>query len=114
MPIHKVYALIYEEKVQNIIVCDDFEMSNYLARAVYGEGAYAIDCYYIPCSIGDIFKDGILYKTLEDGTIKEYKYNPAPTTTETQVQELSSTVDFLTMMVGADTYVSQDSETEEA
>ena len=44
MIVHQVYAMIYEEEVKNVFVCDNYEMANYLARATYGDDAFSVDC----------------------------------------------------------------------
>lgn len=61
MIVHQVYALILNEKVENIFVCDNYEMANHVARAGYGNEAFAIDCLQYPCMIGDIYRDGVFY-----------------------------------------------------
>lgn len=81
MIVHQVYAQIHEQVIKNIIVCDNYTRANYLARATYGEDAFAVDCLQYPCCIGDTHIDGVFYR--EDGTIIE----PLPTQ-EQEVSEL--------------------------
>lgn len=110
MAVHQVYAQIYQGIVQNVIVCTDFEMANYLARAIYGDEAFSINCSKIPCGPGDLYRDGLFYKVLEDGT--ERLIGSAPSL-EDQISELSATVDFLSMVVpDASTLTSTEEETE--
>lgn len=87
MIVHQVYALISEEKVQNICVCDNYEMANYIARASYGDEAFAVDCLQYRCIIGDIYRDGSFYrKDDESGEEILIKYEP---TQEQQVETLN-------------------------
>ena len=85
MIVHQVFAEIWQETVQNIMVCDNYEMANYIARCSYGEDAFAVDCLQYPCSIGDKYLDGAFFHVKEDGSLRPVKYIP---TQEQQVQEL--------------------------
>ena len=67
MIVHQVYALIFDEKVQNVCVCDDYEMANFISRATYGNEAFAVDCLQYGCSIGDAYRNGIFYRLNENG-----------------------------------------------
>lgn len=88
MIVHQVYAQIYNETVQNIIVCSDYEMANYLARCAYGDTALAVDCLQYPCQIGDKYREGIFYSVnFETGEQTPIQYVP---TQEQQVQQLQS------------------------
>lgn len=62
MTVHQVYALISDEKVLNICVCDNYEMANHIARAAYGTSAFAVDCLQYPCAIGDSYRAGTFYR----------------------------------------------------
>lgn len=67
----RIFAQIYEDTVQNRIVCDDYEMANYLARCTYGETAFAVECNQYRVNVGDKYIGGIFY--LSDGeTIAAY------------------------------------------
>ena len=88
MIVHQVYALISEETVQNICVCDDYEMANYIARASYGSDAFAVDCLQYYCAIGDSYRDGNFYHLNEEtGEEEVVKYSP---TQEQQVDTLTN------------------------
>lgn len=87
MIVHQVYALIYNEKVENVCVCDNYEMANYIARATYGNEAFAVDCLQYPCAIGDFYKEGIFYRLIEE-TGEEFIIEYVPTQ-EQQVQTLN-------------------------
>lgn len=87
MIVHQTYAQIQEDEVKNIIICDNYELANYLARATYGQEAFAVDCTQYPCGIGDSYRDGTFYRILEDGTPKQIDYIP---TAEQQVEQLQA------------------------
>ncbi len=50
---NQIFSLIHEDKIQNIIVADNYETANQLARMVYGDEAFAVDTTQYPVSIGD-------------------------------------------------------------
>ena len=62
MTAHEVYALIHDGMVQNIVVAYSYEDANRVARAVYGNGAIAVDCLQYPCEVGDKYVNGVFYK----------------------------------------------------
>lgn len=84
MIVHQTYALIYNEKVENIFICEDYELANQLARAAYGDSAIAVDCLQYPCGIGDSYIDGIFYHTNENNENTPVEYIP----TETQALDI--------------------------
>lgn len=81
MIVHQVFAIVHEEIVQNIIVCDNYELANQLAKGTYGNEAIAVDCLQYRCFKDCKYKDGKFYD-LED---KEIPYVP---TQEQQVATL--------------------------
>lgn len=94
MIVHQVFAEISEGVVQNIMVCDNYELANYLARCTYGDEAFSVDCLQYRCSIGDKYHDGLFWHVEEDGTETEIAYVP---TQEQQVAELQALNDELTI-----------------
>lgn len=62
MVAHEVFAMIFDETVQNVVV-GHYEETNRVARCVYGDDAFAVDCTQYPCEIGDKYIDGIFYKS---------------------------------------------------
>lgn len=97
MLVHQVYAMVdKDEIVQNITVGENYEDANRIARAVYGDNAFAVDCLQYPCSIGNIYHDGRFWELKEDGTKAEIDYVP---TQEQQVQSLQAENDELTLVV---------------
>lgn len=82
----KPYIMIDPEgTVQNIAMCDNYEEANQVARAVYGDTAFA-DEYKWLVQPGDRFRDGVFYTV--DGDIEEpAEYIP---TEEEQIIQLSA------------------------
>lgn len=99
MIVHQIFAQIHEEKVQNIIVCDNYEMANWLARATYGDEAFAVDCLQYPCGIGDKYREGFFYRINDDESETVINYVP---TVEQQVPALNAQVSYLAMMTETD------------
>lgn len=97
MIVHQIYAEIFENEVKNIIVCDNYETANWLAKASYGEDAFAVDCLQYPCSIGDKYSNENFSKVSEDGAeIAIVQVS----TTEDDVKELTAKIEYLSMMSG--------------
>ena len=67
--VHPTYALIKDERIKNVIKCDNYEVANQLARSEYGQDAIGVDCSQYLCGIGDFFVNNTFYsKTVnEDG-----------------------------------------------
>lgn len=86
MIVHQVFAQILDNEVNNVIVCENYELANWLARATYGEEAFAVDCLQYSCSLGDQYRDGKFYRISEDGAEREIEYVP---TQEQQVHVLN-------------------------
>lgn len=90
MVAQQVFALIYDETVQNVCVGDNYEDINRVARCVYGDEAFAVDCMQYPCGIGDKYIDNRFYTYVRDENgekteeLKEIEYVP------TQEQQVSS------------------------
>lgn len=61
MVAQEVYAQIHEGKVMAVGVAYSYEDANRVARCVYGDDAYAVDCLYCPCQEGDTYRDGTFY-----------------------------------------------------
>mgnify|MGYP003275721185 CR=1 FL=1 len=99
MVVHQVFAQIYEKEIKNIIVCDNYEMANWLTRASYGDNAFAVDCLQYPCAVGDKYHDGAFYRLNENGDETAINYVP---TVEQQVPLLSAQVSYLSMMSGVE------------
>lgn len=72
---HIIYAQILDKKVKNIIVCNDIEMANILARNTYGQDAIAVECTYWACQIGDTYENNKFISP--EGEEREYKGSEA-------------------------------------
>lgn len=88
MTVHQVFAQITENEVKNIMVCDNYELANYISRATYGTDSFAIDCTQYPCSIGDKYHDGMFWRENSD-TGENRLIVPLPTQ-EQEVQRLTA------------------------
>lgn len=65
--VHPTYALIKDERIKNVIKCDNYEVANQLARSEYGQDAIGVDCSQYLCGIGDFFVNNTFYsKTLDE------------------------------------------------
>nr|DAP60677.1 MAG TPA: hypothetical protein [Caudoviricetes sp.] len=81
MVAQEVYAQICGDKVMAVGVAYSYEDANRVARCVYGDDAYAVDCLYCPCGEGDTYVDGTFYAP--DGTAR-----PWLPTQEQQLEQL--------------------------
>lgn len=61
MVAHEVFAMIFDETVQNVVV-GQYEETNRVTRCVYGDDAFAVDCTQYPCEIGDKYINRVFYK----------------------------------------------------
>lgn len=101
MVAHQIFAQIYENEIKNIIVCDNYEMANWLSRATYGDSAFSVDCSRYACQIGDIYRDGVFY------TSGGAEIVPLPDT-EYDISVLRSQIEYLSMMSGIETEVNHE------
>ncbi len=62
---NQIFSLMQGETVQNIIVCDNYEVANQIARLQYGDTATAVDTTQYPLYTGCKYVDGTFYR--EDG-----------------------------------------------
>lgn len=58
---NQIFSLINNNKIENIIVCANYETANQIARNVYGDTAIAIDTTLYPVGIGNTYRDGLFY-----------------------------------------------------
>lgn len=67
---NQIFALIAMQEqagqVQNLIVCDNYELANQLAREYYGEAAIALDTTQYPLKIGDLYQNGRFFSVFGD------------------------------------------------
>lgn len=90
MVAHEVYAQIINGEVKAVGVAYSYEDANRVARCVYGDDAFAVDCLYCPCQEGDTYIDGSFYAP--DGTVR-----PWLPTQEQQISQLLAENQELTM-----------------
>lgn len=95
---HRLFAEIEDGVVQNIIVCDDYELANQLSRATYGPAAFAVDCTQYPIEIGSLWKDNKFFRKYEDGTEMEVRYIP---TAEEEIEILRVENEELTLALAS-------------
>lgn len=76
MNIMPIYALIYQDEVKNRFECENYELANVLARASYGDSAFAVDTTRYATGIGDKYKNETFYHILENGVLEEAMYIP--------------------------------------
>lgn len=65
---HEVYALIFNGVVANVVV-GTFADCNAVAKASYGEGAFAVEVTRIPVQSGDAYHDGVFERTENGETV---------------------------------------------
>lgn len=73
---NNIYAIIFENVVKNVIICDDYTLANALARASFGDNAFAVESSRYAVGIGDLYENGIFYRILEDGSKIPVRYIP--------------------------------------
>ncbi len=74
---NQIFSLIVDKTVKNIIVADNYEVANQLAKLNFGVDAYAVDTTQYPLAIGYGHIEGFFYD--EDNNI----VLPNPTERET-------------------------------
>lgn len=72
-----IYAIIYNNEVKNRILCEDYTLANTLARASFGNEAFAVDTTKYATAIGDIYESGNFYHASDVGTKEEVEYIPS-------------------------------------
>lgn len=70
------FALIHDNDVKNVFICENYELANQLARASFGAKAFAIDTTRYDTKIGDTYEKGVFYHILEDGSLVEAMFIP--------------------------------------
>ena len=95
---NQIFSQIKNETVENIIVADNYEIANQLARTIYGEGAIAVESTQYPVSIGDKYINGTFY--FKDGVtpIPRNKTGEEEAREAKEIAErLQANVDYLAM-----------------
>lgn len=65
---HEVFALVFNGVVANVVV-GTYTDCDAVAKASYGNNAFAVDVTYIPTQTGDTYHDGIFERTVDGETI---------------------------------------------
>ena len=68
----RIWAFIKDNKVVNIIVCDNYALADSLAKSSLGVESFAVEITQIPTSVGDSYIDGV-FKNKEDADLKKQK-----------------------------------------
>ena len=87
---NQIFSLINENKIQNIIVCDNYEVASQIARITYGENSLAVDTTLYPVSIGDDYIDGIFY---HENTVVNRNLTEEERVTNLETQQTESEID---------------------
>ena len=100
---HQVFAHILDNKIKNVIVCDNYEVANQLARSIYGQNAIAVECTQYPCGIGDFYIDNSFHYRDKDDPNKVGDPVPRKNTAEEDAFEANSKATVLQDDVAANT-----------
>ena len=77
------FAYILDGKVQNVgaYYPNEYGKASYVAKAIHGDDAIAVDVTYIPVDIEDEYEDGMFYRnvTHDDGTTTREQVEPYQT-----------------------------------
>lgn len=99
---HTAFALIAQGEVKNVIV-GDFYNCNEIAKADYGNEAFAVEVTQIPVQPGDIYENGLFKRGIEGvKTIIE----PIPTDRE-EIDNLTEMLNNVELAI-IDLYESED------
>lgn len=78
----QVFAFIHNEIVQDINVADNYEDANQVARIVYGDDAFAVQCNQYSVERYDKYINGVFISAKDDSII------PYLPTAEEEVKQL--------------------------
>lgn len=95
--IHSVYAKVVDNTIVDVMVCNDYELANRIARATHGDTAIAICIDDYSVGIGDKFHDNQFFTISDDG--EETIINITPSHEEIIV-EMKSQIEFLKFKAG--------------
>lgn len=91
----RIFAYINEGVVKNLCVDDDYEVSNYLARSIYGPTSISVEIANTPVHIGDTYCQGYFKRIDEDGTEQIIEIQPSA---EKQLEILNQKLRYLMMV----------------
>lgn len=95
--IHSVYAKIVDNTIVDIMVCNDYELANILARATHGNTAMAICIDDYSVGIGDKFHDNQFFTISDDGKEKIINMNPSQ---KEIIAEMKAQIEYLKFKAG--------------
>ena len=128
MVVHQVFAHILDNKIKNVIVCDNYEVANQLARSIYGQNAIAVECTQYPCGIGDFYIDNSFHYRDKDDPNKvgdpvprknraeedAFEANSKATVLQDDVAANTVDIEYLKIITGAEDITADEVVTEEA
>ena len=82
---HQIFAQIHNEKVMHVGPAFSYNDADRVAKIIYGDSAFAVDCTQYPCQEGDSYHDGFFFRPNEDETETRLEYLP---TYEQQLAQL--------------------------
>nr|DAL84458.1 MAG TPA: hypothetical protein [Caudoviricetes sp.] len=93
--VQRVFAQIQDSIIKNVIVADDYELANMLARMTYGNDAIAVEITDIPARIGDKYYEGNFWRVNEDKTETRIEAKPSA---EAELEALRAQVLYMSML----------------
>jgi len=60
------FAFISDRRIRDIVVCDNYDVANSIARNIYGNDGIAIDVSHYNVQIDDVYTDGKFYRDGEE------------------------------------------------
>lgn len=87
------WAEIHQGLFKNVIIADNYEIANQLARATYDNTAFAVEVTDIPAIIGDSYTGGKFYREIEG---VQTEIAPIPSA-EVQLEELKQQMAYMFM-----------------
>lgn len=97
------YAQIYNGKVENTFLCDNYELANVIARCAFGNDAFAVEIEQYAVQCGDLYHNGSFWRVNEEGAKEEIPYIPTDSqqiqTLMTQISELQTENEELTLAI---------------
>lgn len=129
MMIHNLYACVVDNKIGNIIVisADDLYIATQLAKASFGETAFAVECTQYKVNKGDYYIDGVFYKADSEDPSKPgdviyrtntpdedaYEANAKATSLEETVANINVNQEYLMELLDATDETAEDEESTE-
>lgn len=77
MIVHTIFAIIADGVIKNVSV-GEYEITNFIAKASFGQDAFAVEVTQYPVQEGDLYKEGRFYRVNLE-TKEETEILPLPT-----------------------------------